>query len=166
MRKILLAISWLMISFAAAYDGYFAWENRNDLATWEVNPLARWAAQAIGLVAVLVFKGIVLALGAGTALYGYRRNRRLVWSMTAVVGVPYTVLSLYYLSVPAEEGIVRPSVVFLEPQQQPEPAKVLPVGLPLKLVDRGFIEQPAARQRSIPRPYTPAARGHSLLRAG
>jgi hypothetical protein len=133
MRNILLVISWLLISLAAVYDGYFAWENRSDLATWEINPLARWAAQAIGLVAVLAFKALVLALGVGIALVGNRRQPRLVWSMTIAVGLPYAVLSLYYWTAPhqqLEARAPRPFIVVVaEPPLRAERAQPVPIRL-------------------------------------
>jgi hypothetical protein len=134
MRSILLVISWLLISLAAIYDGYFAWENRDDLATWEINPLARWAAHAVGLAAVLGFKALVLALGIGIALFGNRRQPRLVWSMTAAVGLPYAALSLYYWTAPRQELEARaPRPFIVAVAESPLAAKVGASPLPPRL---------------------------------
>ena len=91
-----IVLSWLLIAAAALYDGYFAWQYRMALGTWEVNPVARWATEIFGLTAVLTFKAATVLFAAGTTWYCARRNRSLAKGLTGVAGFLYLALSANY----------------------------------------------------------------------
>jgi hypothetical protein len=96
MRRVLFACAWVFTFLAAAYDGYFAWQYRQVLQEWELNPLVRWAASAIGLGGVLAFKLGGLLFAAGLAAYCRRWRRELAWPLTLTVTLAYALLSLHY----------------------------------------------------------------------
>jgi hypothetical protein len=96
MRRVLFACAWAFTFLAAAYDGYFAWQYRHVLQEWELNPLVRWAAAAVGLAGVLAFKLAGLLFAAGLAAYCRRRRRELAWPLTLSVTLVYALLSLHY----------------------------------------------------------------------
>jgi hypothetical protein len=91
-----IVLSWLLIAAAALYDGYFAWQYRTALGSWEVNPFARWASDSFGLPAVLAFKAATVLFAAGITWYCARRNRTLAKGLTGVAGFMYLALSANY----------------------------------------------------------------------
>jgi hypothetical protein len=91
-----IVLSWLLIAAAALYDGYFAWQYRAALGSWEVNPVARWATEFFGLPAVLAFKAATVFFAATTTWYCARRNRTLAKGLTGVAGFMYLALSANY----------------------------------------------------------------------
>jgi hypothetical protein len=89
-------VSWLVIAAAALYDGYFAWQYRAALGSWEVNPLARWATDSFGLPTLLAFKAATVLFAGGTTWYCARRHRTLAKRLTGVAGFLYLTLSANY----------------------------------------------------------------------
>ena len=89
--------AWLFIFLAAGYDSYFAWQYREVLLEWELNPLALWAARRYGLPAVFAFKFAVLSLAGALAWYCSSRHRHLEQLLTLVIGGAYGLLSLHYV---------------------------------------------------------------------
>src|SRR4051794_13433104 len=98
MRLILFASIWLFVACAAAYDAHFAWEYRAVLQQWEQNPVALWAAQHFGLLAVMLFKFASVGFAAGIALYLHARRDRLEVLLTLVSVGAYGILMLHYLA--------------------------------------------------------------------
>jgi hypothetical protein len=105
-----IVVSWLLITAAALYDGYFAWQYRAALGSWEVNPVARWATEFFGLPAVLAFKAGTVLFAAGTTWYCARRNRSLAKGLTGVAGFLYLALSANYVLNLARSPIDWPQV--------------------------------------------------------
>jgi hypothetical protein len=97
MRRVLFVLVWLIVLAAASYDAHFAWRYREAMEEWELNPLARWAAREVGLVAIFCFKFAGLAFAAGLASYCVRRQLRGGWPLTLAVLGLYTWLSLHYV---------------------------------------------------------------------
>jgi hypothetical protein len=125
-RGIPFASAWAFIFSAAAYDCYFAWQHRAVMPSWELNPLARWAAGQFGLAAVFGLKFVGLSFAACLAAYCRRRRRGLGRALTlSALGV-YALLSLHYLvsHAQAEGPVVSPPE--LRGQGVPRPA--LPQG--------------------------------------
>jgi hypothetical protein len=89
--------AWCGVFLIAAYDMHFAWAFRDEFASWELNPLMRWTAGAIGLVAVFAFK--VAALLFVTALIWHcRRQRRMIARfLTVFVVVVHAALATHYV---------------------------------------------------------------------
>lgn len=98
MKGIAFISAWLLISLAASYDGYFAWENREDMASWELNPLARWLLHRGGIVAVLSLKLIGISFAIGVAMYCRRKRSPLTAPLTIVAVSCYLFLALHYLA--------------------------------------------------------------------
>jgi len=122
-----LVVSWLLIAAAALYDGYFAWQYRAALGTWEVNPMARWATQSLGLPAVLAFKAATVFFAAGTAWYCTRRNRTLAKGLTGVAGFLYLALSANYVL-----NLARSPIDWPEPDRVAS-ISVRPIARPLAI---------------------------------
>lgn len=95
-RRGWLALAWLTISAAAAYDVYFAWAHRHVLATWELNPLIVWATGHVGLLAVCAFKLVGLALTGGLVWRLQRTRRSLAQHLTVFVLAVHGALALLY----------------------------------------------------------------------
>lgn len=110
MGNIGIVLSWLLIAAAALYDGYFAWQYREALGTWEVNPVARWASESFGLSVVLAFKAATVLFAAATTWYCARRNRSLAKGLTGIAGFLYLALSAHYALNLARSPIDWPGV--------------------------------------------------------
>lgn len=104
MKSLLLLLIWCLILLAAAHDAHFAWENRQDMATWELNPAARWLLRAgIGYLFAVKFAGLFFAMAV--AFHCRRRRHVLQLPLTLLVGCLYLLLSIHYLiasSTPAD----------------------------------------------------------------
>lgn len=98
MKGLAFISAWFLILLAASYDGYFAWDNREDMASWELNPLARWLLGQGGIVAVLSLKLIGISFAAVVAIYCRRKRSRLAASLTMVAASCYLFLALHYLA--------------------------------------------------------------------
>jgi hypothetical protein len=96
MRTVCLLAIWGFVSYVAIDDGHFAWQHRDDLATWEVNPLARWMASELGVEVLLGFKVAGLAFAFAIAAYCRVRQLGLEKWLTCVAGAVYLVLFLQY----------------------------------------------------------------------
>lgn len=97
MGKFVFALLWMFIFAAAAYDGYFAWQYRAVLPIWEQNPLASWAVEQFGLVAVLLFKLTSLSFAVVLAIHCRRRRRLLDYPITLIIGSAYLFLTVHYV---------------------------------------------------------------------
>jgi hypothetical protein len=97
MRRSLLVLIWGLVFVAAGYDALFAWQYREGLQLWEQNPLARWAAREMGLLAVLAAKFAGLAFAAWVAFYCGRHRSALQWPLSLTVATAYAGLSLHYV---------------------------------------------------------------------
>jgi hypothetical protein len=96
-RGILLTAVWSFIVIAAGYDSYFAWREQAAIDAWEMNPLARWAAGALGVQTLIAFKAAGLAYGLALAVFCHRHYHRLGRRLTMTAGSAYLLLSAYYL---------------------------------------------------------------------
>lgn len=97
MRQTWFNLAWSFIFLAATYDCYFAYAYRSVVDDWELNPLARWGVQAMGLPAVLGFKAIGLSFAIAVALYCRRGNLRLEVYLTGAIATAYFALSMIYV---------------------------------------------------------------------
>jgi hypothetical protein len=97
MRTSLFAFAWTFVLAVAAYDVYFAWQYRAVFHAWELNPIARWAADLCGLGAVFGIKAAFLAFALGVAIYCHRCRHRLAIPYTLTIGGAHFALSLQYL---------------------------------------------------------------------
>jgi hypothetical protein len=97
MRSIRFTLAWVFIVLVAAYDSHFAWQHRELLLTWELNPLACWTFESLGLEALIVFKAVGLAFAIALAGYCHVRRPRLETPFTLIVGCAYFLLCLHYL---------------------------------------------------------------------
>jgi hypothetical protein len=96
-RTALFTISWLLIFLAASYDAYFAWQYREVLNAWELNPIILWLASVGGIASVFAIKFLSMAFSASVAIACHRRRHRLEIPLTLAVGSIYFVLSFHYL---------------------------------------------------------------------
>jgi hypothetical protein len=98
MGKWSLGFAWTFILGVAAYDAYFAWQNRAAFEDWEMNPLARWIAGAFGFGILIGVKASAVGFGSLVAVACYRCRRRLTaFVYTTVVGGLHLGLSLLYV---------------------------------------------------------------------
>jgi hypothetical protein len=97
MRWALFALAWTFIFAAALHDADFAWQNRAELQTWELNPVARWATEQLGLGAVFGFKLVSLLFAAGLAVYCRCRRRKLERPLTLIIAGVYALLCVHYV---------------------------------------------------------------------
>jgi hypothetical protein len=147
-RGILLAAVWSFVVIAAGYDSYFAWREQAAIDAWEVNPVARWAAGALGLKTLIGFKAGGIAYGLGLAVFCHRHYHKLGRRLTTTAGSAYLLLSAYYVfchvAGPPERGFLeRESVraaAATSAQQHPSvlvpiPSPALPLGR-TKLTER------------------------------
>jgi hypothetical protein len=95
--SILLTAVWSFVVIAAGYDSYFAWREQAAIEAWEMNPVARWAARALGVQTLIGFKAAGIAFGIGLAVFCHRRHHRLARGFTTIVGSAYLLLSAYYI---------------------------------------------------------------------
>jgi hypothetical protein len=93
----LFAIAWTAALLVAAYDCYFAWQYREVLGSWELNPLVLWLAARIGLLAVIGIKLLGLTLAAGLAWHCRRARPPLSRSLTQFVFGVYALLAVHYV---------------------------------------------------------------------
>ena len=96
-RGILLATVWSFVVLAAAYDSYFAWREQAAIDAWEMNPVARWAAGALGVQALIGFKAAGIAYGLGLAVFCHRHYHVLGRRLTTTAGSAYLLLAAYYI---------------------------------------------------------------------
>jgi hypothetical protein len=96
MRTVCFLSIWTFISYVAIDDSHFAWQHRDELASWEVNPLARWMASELGVEALLGFKVVGLAFAFALAAYCRVRHLGLEKWLTWVAGGAYLVLFFQY----------------------------------------------------------------------
>jgi hypothetical protein len=99
MRWLLFSLAWLFIGSTALYDAHFAWQYRAELQSWELNPLARWCAGNLGLVAVFAFKLAGLLFAGGLAIYCRCCRPRLEPLLTLTIAGVYALLALHYLHI-------------------------------------------------------------------
>lgn len=96
MKGFLLLAVWCLIFVAAAHDAVFAWENQEDMGSWELNPAARWLlGGGLGYLLVIKFAGLLFAMAV--AFYCRRCRHTLQLPLTLFVGGLYLFLSLHYL---------------------------------------------------------------------
>jgi hypothetical protein len=96
MRTVCLFAIWAFVFCVAIDDSHFAWQHREELPTWEVNPLARWMASELGVEALLGFKAAGLAFAFAMAAYCRVRQPGLEKWLTWVAGGAYLILFLQY----------------------------------------------------------------------
>src|SRR3984893_10168828 len=96
-RRILLAAVWSFVVIAAGYDSYFAWREQAAIDAWEMNPVARWAAGALGVQTLIGFKAAGIAYGLGLAVFCHRHHHTLGRRLTTTAGSAYLLLSAYYI---------------------------------------------------------------------
>jgi hypothetical protein len=96
-RTLVFVAAWLFVFLVAGYDVYFAWVNREGFHVWEMNPLARWAAELCGLGVVFGIKAALVVFAALVAAYCYRCRHRLLTPYTAFVSGVHLCLSIQYL---------------------------------------------------------------------
>jgi hypothetical protein len=97
MRTRLFLLAWAFVIVVAAYDGFFAWDHREQFTFWEMNPIACWVARLFGLGVVLLGKSMAVAFGASVAAYCHQRRHPLETPYTLVVSGLHLVLSVHYL---------------------------------------------------------------------
>jgi hypothetical protein len=97
MRTALYTLAWVFVISVGVYDAVFAWHYRAGFQSWELNPVARWAAGTYGLGAVLALKTFAIAFAALVAVYCHRRRHPIEAPYTAVVGGVHLMLSVHYL---------------------------------------------------------------------
>src|SRR5207244_10387472 len=104
MKGIVFLSIWCLILAAATYDGYFAWQNRADFESWEINPFARWVVQSFCIEAMVILKLLGVTFATAVAFSCHRiRNR---FDIPLTVFVSCCSLSL---SVHAAVGSLSPS---------------------------------------------------------
>ena len=96
-RGILLTAVWSFVVIAAAYDSYFAWREQAAIDVWEMNPVARWAAGALGVQALIGFKAVSITYGLGLAVFCHRHYHVLGRRLTTTAGSAYLLLAAYYI---------------------------------------------------------------------
>lgn len=97
MRRFLFPAVWGFIFLAAVYDSYFAWQYREVLHSWELNPLVRWAAERVGLVAIFGFKFAALVFALALAWHCRRGHHQLGHALTVIAAGAYALLMLHYV---------------------------------------------------------------------
>jgi hypothetical protein len=97
MRKRFLVLAWIFVFSVAAYDVYFAWRYRAVFEVWEMNPVARWAAQCYGFGAVCGLKLILLGFAVAVAALCHRYHNRLELPYTMIVSGVHLALSVHYV---------------------------------------------------------------------
>lgn len=97
MQRTLIALAWGFTFLAAAYDSYFAWQYREVIQSWELNPLALWAVERVGLVAIFGFKFATLAFAAALAWHCRRGHHVLGHALTLFVVGVYGMLMVHYV---------------------------------------------------------------------
>jgi hypothetical protein len=177
MRNIAFILTWAFIIGAAAYDGYFAWHYREVMEAWELNFVARRAAGAFGLPAVLGFKALTLLFGMAVAWYCRKRYRGLEHRLTAIIATAYLALSVYYVAGQLRNPIELPgnAVEFASHRVQPtisssapaigitEPApSVIPVLAPVPAV-QVIPATPLPLPLDTPHPRHRSGRGGSAV---
>ncbi len=98
MKGIAFTFTWAFILLAAAYDGYFAWQNRADFEIWELNPLACWVVRNFRIEVLGGLKAIGILFATGVATYCLRRRNRLAMPMTMIIGCSYFLLTMHYVA--------------------------------------------------------------------
>jgi hypothetical protein len=98
MKTLLLAIAWTFVLSVAGYDLEFAWSNRADFTSWEMNPLARWIADGYGMLAVFGVKLFFVVFAVGVAAYAHRLRHRLEIPFTVAISAIHLMLSLHYIA--------------------------------------------------------------------
>jgi hypothetical protein len=96
MKAVPFTFIWCLILGAAAYDGYFAWQNQADFETWEINPFARWVVQSFCIEAMVVLKILGVTFATLVAVACHRRRNRLEIPLTVFVSCCYLFLSIHY----------------------------------------------------------------------
>ena len=96
-RGILLTAVWSFVVMAAGYDSYFAWREQAAIDAWELNPVARWAAESLGVFTLIGFKAAGIAFGIGLAVFCHRHHYIVGRRLTTIVGSAYLLLSAYYI---------------------------------------------------------------------
>ncbi len=96
MGRLVFVLAWAFVFLAAAYDARFAWTYREVIASWEMNPLARWLAAHFGLGAVLALKFAGLIFAACVAAYYGRLRKWAAWALTVTVALAYALLTVHY----------------------------------------------------------------------
>ena len=96
-RRTCLLIAWCGVFLITAYDMHFAWTFRDEFASWELNPLMRWTADTVGMVAVFGFK-VAALLFVTTLIWYCRHHRRMISRFLTlfVVGV-HAALATHYM---------------------------------------------------------------------
>ena len=98
MGKWSLGFAWTFILGVAAYDSYFAWQNRVAFEDWEMNPVACWIAGHLGFGSLFALKAAAVCFAGLVAVVCYRHRRRLTaFVYTTVVGGLHLGLSLIYV---------------------------------------------------------------------
>jgi hypothetical protein len=96
MKRIVFLSIWCLILAAAAYDGYFAWQNRADFESWEINPFARWVVQSFCIEAMVTVKILGVAFATFVAFSCHRIRNRLEIPLTVFVSSCYLFLTIHY----------------------------------------------------------------------
>ena len=145
-RGILLTAVWSFVVIAASYDSYFAWREQAAIDAWEVNPVARWTAGALGVRTLIGLKAAGIAYGIGLAVFCHRHYDRLGRRLTTTAGSAYLLLSAYYIfchvCAPPERGFLGRELIqasAAKPAQQ-YPSVLIPVPPPA----------PPARRTKLP----------------
>lgn len=97
MWRTVYTITWLFVFLVAGYDASFAWANRASFQDWECNPLACWAAGALGIQALFGLKFGTLTLAAALAIHCHASRKQLARLLTAIAASAHGLLSLYYV---------------------------------------------------------------------
>jgi hypothetical protein len=97
MRRIVFASIWCLILLAAAYDSYFAWRNRSDFISWEINPVARWVVRHFCFEVMVAVKASGILFAAAVAFLCYRKRHRLGIPLTLLAAGCYLFLSVHYV---------------------------------------------------------------------
>jgi hypothetical protein len=107
MKGIVFASIWCLVLVVGGYDGYFALQNRDDFASWEINPVARWVVQSFCIEAMVALKFAGLLFATIVAVCCHRLRNRLAIPLTVFVSCCYLFLSIQY----AVGFISRPTVL-------------------------------------------------------
>jgi hypothetical protein len=142
MRTVCLILIWAFVFYVALDDSHFAWQHRDELPAWELNPVARWMAAGFGVGTLLGFKVAGLAFAFAIATYCRMRQPGLGRWLTLVVGAAYLFLFLHYSAnrLPAQ-GCYGAPPSRLE-GAPPSIAARDSIGSPLFVQPAGFFKKP------------------------
>src|SRR5262245_36697091 len=90
-------VAWICVFLIAAYDIYFAWSFRDTFASWELNPLVRWAVETVGLFVVFGFRLAALVFVSALVWHCRKQRRAIACVLTVFVVGVHAALAAHYV---------------------------------------------------------------------